>query len=430
MNYLDYTRKNIPLGEKGWLANIFGGRNKNTDNWDKKTGSVTIGGKTYSTNDRNDVVALQDYLIDKGYNLGVTKGTGYFGKNTQAALNKHFASPTPVTTQSSTQPQAQVDPSFFTNAKNAVTSWFTKDEEPENSWDKSTGAVSLDGKTYNTSNRNDVIALQNYLIGKGHDVGRTGADGQFGKNTQAALAASLSGQKNNRTEHANAVAKENIKKFVTNVANPFTRTQGLIDGALYLADRAGLPTHMTNYLRDLNVSLPYRAKSAIRAGVDTMLNDKSFQENYNNALENPRAFVRFTSATPLTNSEKNYSDEELRILKEQAGKDYTISNSDIKRVSGNYGGNGDLSDMLFNPQKTVQLSIGRSQKGDAQNKIIYDTFDVNTQGATAQKDNEKYREMAQKNKGLNYATLRATMPTLNMIDIVPEQYKINSAIQI
>jgi hypothetical protein len=82
MNYLDYTRKNIPLGEKGWLANIFGGRNKNTDNWDKKTGSVTIGGKTYSTNDRNDVVALQDYLIDKGYNLGVTKGTGYFGKNT------------------------------------------------------------------------------------------------------------------------------------------------------------------------------------------------------------------------------------------------------------------------------------------------------------------------------------------------------------
>jgi hypothetical protein len=58
-----------------------------------------------------------------------------------------------------------------------VTSWFTKDEKPENSWDKSTGAVSLDGKTYNTSNRNDVIALQNYLIGKGHDVGRTGADG-------------------------------------------------------------------------------------------------------------------------------------------------------------------------------------------------------------------------------------------------------------
>ena len=104
MNYLNYTQRNIPLGKEGWLANIFGGGNKNTDNWDKQAGSVTIGGKTYSTNDRNDVVALQDYLIEKGYNLGVAKGTGYFGKNTQAALNKHFASPTPVTTQSSTQP--------------------------------------------------------------------------------------------------------------------------------------------------------------------------------------------------------------------------------------------------------------------------------------------------------------------------------------
>ena len=330
MNYLNYTRKNIPLGKEGWLANIFGGGNKNTDNWDQQTGQVTIGGKTYSTNNRNDVIALQDYLISKGHNLGVTKGNG-----------------------------------------------------------------------------------------------------NFGKNTQAALAASLSGQKDNtNTEHANTVAKENVKKLVTNVANPFTRTQGLIDGALYLADIAGLPTHMTNYLRDLNVSLPYRAKSAIRAGVDTMINDKSFQENYNNALENPRAFVRATSATPLTNSEKNYSDEELRILKEQAGNDYTISNQDIKRVSGNYGGDGSLSGMLFNPHKTVQLSIGRSQKGDVGNKIIYDTFDVNTQGETAEADNAKYREMAQQNKGLNYATLRATMPNFNMIDIVPKQYKINSAIQI
>jgi hypothetical protein len=104
MNYLNYTQRNIPLGKEGWLANLFGGGNKNTDNWDKQTGSVTIGGKTYSTNDRNDVVALQDYLIEKGYNLGVAKGTGHFGKNTQAALNKHFAGPTPVTTQSSTQP--------------------------------------------------------------------------------------------------------------------------------------------------------------------------------------------------------------------------------------------------------------------------------------------------------------------------------------
>ena len=192
MNYLNYTQENIPLGKDGWLANIFSA-NKNTDNWNKQEGSVTIGGKTYSTKDRNDVVALQDYLIDKGYNLGVTKGTGYFGKNTQAALNKHFASPVPVTTQSSTQPQPKTSPSFFTNAKNTVASWFTKDEKPVNSWDKSTGVVSLDGKTYNTSNRNDVVALQNYLVGKGYNVGKTGADGQFGRNTGNALNQYISG---------------------------------------------------------------------------------------------------------------------------------------------------------------------------------------------------------------------------------------------
>jgi hypothetical protein len=73
---------------------------------------------------------------------------------------------------------------------------------------------------------------------------------------------------------------------------------------------------MSNYLRDLNVSLPYRAKSAVRAGVNTILNDKSFEENYNHALANPSALVRMSTARPLTNTEKNYSDEELNILRD------------------------------------------------------------------------------------------------------------------
>jgi hypothetical protein len=57
MNYLNYTQENIPLDKDGWFANIFSA-NKNTDNWNKQEGSVTIGGKTYSTKDRNDVAAL------------------------------------------------------------------------------------------------------------------------------------------------------------------------------------------------------------------------------------------------------------------------------------------------------------------------------------------------------------------------------------
>jgi hypothetical protein len=38
MNYLNYTQRNIPLGKEGWFANLFGGGNKNTDNWDQQTG--------------------------------------------------------------------------------------------------------------------------------------------------------------------------------------------------------------------------------------------------------------------------------------------------------------------------------------------------------------------------------------------------------
>lgn len=239
MTYFDYTHtNNIPKGEDGLIArtlnkvrSAFTGQTEptepvNTDNWDRDNGTVTVGGKTYATNNRNDVIALQDYLINQGYNLGVTKGTGYFGKNTQAALNKHFASPTPVTTQSSTQPQPQTSPSFFTNAKNAVTSWFAKDNQeaqaPINSWDQNTGAISLDGKAYNTNNRNDVVALQNYLIGKGYNVGSTGADGKFGRNTGDALQSYISARASNTNTPAMNTdeARKLIGDLVNYSANP------------------------------------------------------------------------------------------------------------------------------------------------------------------------------------------------------------------
>jgi hypothetical protein len=76
------------------------------------------------------------------------------------------------------------------------------------------------------------------------------------------------------------------------------------------------------------------------------------------------------------------------------------------------------------------LSIGRTKQGDVENHTIYDTFDVNTAGEEAQHDNEMYRQEAQKNPGLTYAKLRASMPNINMIDIIPDQYKINSAIRL
>lgn len=190
----------------------------------------------------------------------------------------------------------------------------------------------------------------------------------------------------------------------------------------------GAPSNATNYLRDLNVSIPYRIKNAVHAGVNTLVNDKTFSENYNDLLANPSAFTDFTTIRPLTNTNGNFSEEELGVIRDMAGKDFKISNADIKRVSedGNYGGRGDVS-TYFTPTKVVQTALGQTS-GNAADKTITDTFDVNTVGSTAQRDNQMYIKMAKENPGANYQTMRATMPFLNMIDIMPDKYKIKTKI--
>jgi hypothetical protein len=62
---------------------------------------------------------------------------------------------------------------------------------------------------------------------------------------------------------------------------------GIIDTTLYLADRVGAPSNATNYLRDLNVSIPYRINSATFALAKTMYNGKDFNTNYKETLRNP-----------------------------------------------------------------------------------------------------------------------------------------------
>lgn len=194
MNYFDYTSNLIPKGEDGWLAQKFNQaksyfkKDEPTSSWDRQTGSVVMDGKTYSTSNRDDVTALQNELINKGYNLGVSQGNGNFGKNTQAALTRYISgsNPNPIrTTQSSAAPQAQSDPSMLQNVAGTVRSWFQKD--PKDSWDQNAGTVTIGGKTYNTNNRSEVAALQDYLIGQGHNLGVAKGTGTFGKNTQAVL---------------------------------------------------------------------------------------------------------------------------------------------------------------------------------------------------------------------------------------------------
>lgn len=201
-----------------------------------------------------------------------------------------------------------------------------------------------------------------------------------------------------------------------------------IDIMLHTADRMGAPTNATNYLRDLNVSIPYRIKNAVHAGINTLVGDKSFSENYNGLLANPGLYTDLTTIRPLSNTNSNFSNEELQVVRDMAGNDFKINNADIKKVSedGKYGGKGHIS-KYFTPTKVVQTAIGQSG-GNANDKQITDLFDVNTVGETAKHDNQMYINMAKENPGFNYETMRATMPYLNMIDIMPNKYKIKTRI--
>lgn len=201
MNYFEYTNK-IPKGQKGLFAKYIWdplfNRDKEEavapqDSWNKETGSIIIGGKTYSTNNNNDVVALQNELISKGYDVGRTGADGKFGRNTENALNQYLTGVSPATAKS----------------------------QPSNN-QSNTSIINLDGQTYNTRNPNDVTALQTYLIGKGYNVGKTGADGKFGRNTINALNA----YNNDRPVNLNTTSlnteevRSLLGELVNNSANP------------------------------------------------------------------------------------------------------------------------------------------------------------------------------------------------------------------
>lgn len=284
----------------------------------------------------------------------------------------------------------------------------------------------------------DTIRLQQALLKEGYDLGRWGADGNWGRATDAAIAQAekdgwvvdghrLIKKPQPKQNQSSNDTWQNIKQVGSNfVRNPI---QTGIDVALYTADKMGAPTNATNYLRDLNVSIPYRIKNAVHAGYNTIMRNKSFKENYDELLANPGWYTDFSTIRPLTNTNSNFSNEELEVIRDAAGKDFQIDNVDIQRVSedGKYGKNDALT-KYFSPSKVFQTAIGQSS-GNSNNKVVTDIFDVNTVGDRAQKDNEMYLKEAKKNIGPNYATMRASMPYLNMIDVMPNKFKIHTRVK-
>ena len=151
----------------------------------------------------------------------------------------------------------------------------------------------------------------------------------------------------------------------------------IIDFSLSNLDKLGMPTHVTNELRDLNVPIPYRTTSALHAGIRTLRNKKPFSENYRNILENPSNFEKSVTISPLPVTNSNYSKEELEIIRKQSDNGtHDITPRDIKRISGRYGNKGSLRKM-FTPHKVVQLSIGAA---NGSNGLVTDVFDFNTKG--------------------------------------------------
>lgn len=86
--------------------------------------------------------------------------------------------------------------------------------------------------------------------------------------------------------------------------NPASAIQ---DGVLYLANKAGVPANATHYLRDLNISIPYRGRAAIEGTVRGFSNNKSWNDNYQEALKSPTIFNRWFSIEPLVSDNSSFT---------------------------------------------------------------------------------------------------------------------------
>ena len=229
----------------------------------------------------------------------------------------------------------------------------------------------------------------------------------------------------------------NILRFLSNVLTPTKTIGGVWDGALYLADVLGAPSNATNELRDLATAVPQHVSATLRGTGNTLrkalnkrslaeINTKNFLAAREEALRNLDPITKAFLINPLVNSNMNYSKEELEILKKMARADGSITNADIKRVNKKYGNAGGLSKM-FNPAKAVELSIGQASGKDG---YTTDVFDVNTETPVAKHDNAMYWQKMMQNPGLNYQTIRATMPYYNSLDIMPDDYKIHTRLKL
>lgn len=206
-------------------------------------------------------------------------------------------------------------------------------------------------------------------------------------------------------------------KFKGIFANPATK---IMDRALYYADVLGAPSHVMNAARDLvnqANNVPVKAANAVY-NYATSEKPINFKEAYKEADVNPSRVAQLFLSYPKTNTQANYSKEELEAMKDldkssTGSKAGQITAVGYKKHNKNTGGQNkyaaEVDKSSFNdPYKVVEWSIGQtSQRKDNQgNKYLGDGFNFDV------KDTEMYKNKIKNNEATPVMYARYLMGVL------------------
>lgn len=156
------------------------------------------------------------------------------------------------------------------------------------------------------------------------------------------------------------------KKGVAQNLHWLTRPSASVrDLALWGADVLGAPSHVTNAVRDISNRVANLPVISAEAAYNRLIGkNDSWEEAFKEADTNPAPFFQAFEVFPMTNTESNYSQEQLEnqyLLREHSpGKPGQITHDGYRYANeGRYAGDIEASN-FFSPTKVNEWSIGQS----------------------------------------------------------------------
>ena len=177
--------------------------------------------------------------------------------------------------------------------------------------------------------------------------------------------------------------------------NAYQRTRPLptaIDRILHFADVHGVPSHVTNALRDVSNRAANEPVIMANAAYNFLTGKGDLKESYKQADINPSPLFQLFEVKPKLNTEANYSQKELAAMDElsrrsQSSEVGQITHKGYRAVNaekyneGRYAGDISLGN-FFAPSKVVEWSLGQTsgkkEKNDnyTTDNFAYDTKDT------------------------------------------------------